>query len=96
MSLLVCKLTKSAILRIDLVKQLERWLSVPKDKGSKDDVDPSIPTKDMLQMMELERSPFEVLADPSKVLYSIDDPSDHLSDPSDQTSWAGYIYTHAV
>ena len=57
-------------------------MSESKDKGSKDDVDPSIPTKDMLRTMELERLPFEVLADPSIALYSKDDPSDHLSDPS--------------
>ncbi|KAF5753699.1 hypothetical protein HanXRQr2_Chr17g0783031 [Helianthus annuus] len=64
MFLSLVSLTKSTILRIDLAKQLENnciWLSVSKDKRSKDDVDPSISSKDMLRLMDLERSSFEVL-----------------------------------
>ncbi|KAF5777608.1 hypothetical protein HanXRQr2_Chr12g0537681 [Helianthus annuus] len=44
----------------------------------------------------IDRSSFEVYADPSIDLSSIDDPSDHLSDPSDWTSWAGYKYPCSV
>ncbi|KAJ0556564.1 hypothetical protein HanIR_Chr07g0315301 [Helianthus annuus] len=36
----------------------------------------------MLRMVDLEGSSFEVPAHPSNGMYSIDDPSDHLSDPS--------------
>ncbi|KAJ0908332.1 putative protein kinase RLK-Pelle-DLSV family [Helianthus annuus] len=36
----------------------------------------------MLRLIDLEGSSFEVLADPSRALYSKDDPSDHQSDPS--------------
>ncbi|KAJ0588394.1 hypothetical protein HanIR_Chr04g0174151 [Helianthus annuus] len=39
---------------------------------------------------------FEVFGNPSNTLSSIDDPSDHLSNPSDQTSDTGYINTHVV
>ncbi|KAF5821316.1 hypothetical protein HanXRQr2_Chr01g0012511 [Helianthus annuus] len=50
----------------------------------------------MLRMLDLEGSSFEVNAYLSNEVYSIDDPSDHLSDPSDQTSWAGYKYPCSV
>ncbi|MFS7976047.1 hypothetical protein Hanom_Chr10g00887891 [Helianthus anomalus] len=39
-------------------------------------------SKGRLRMIDLERLSFEVHADPSFDLSSIDDPSDHLSDPS--------------
>ncbi|KAJ0434963.1 hypothetical protein HanIR_Chr17g0887891 [Helianthus annuus] len=50
----------------------------------------------MLRTMELERLPFEVLADPSIALYSKDDPSDHLSDPSTRPAVYGYKYPCSV
>ncbi|KAJ0589686.1 hypothetical protein HanIR_Chr04g0189061 [Helianthus annuus] len=50
----------------------------------------------MLRTMELERLPFEALADPSIALYSKDDPSDHLSDPSTRPAVYGYKYPCSV